>query len=310
MAQALPFYLVDAFAEEAFRGNPAGVVFEADGLSDDQLQRMAAEIGASETAFISGLNNLHRPPRLRWFTPTTEVEFCGHATLAAAHAVHAWGCAGDLRARAEAVLRFDTAAGELCVSPEWLPDPDDQPLWWLNMPAPDVAPADVNPVRLCELLGGSDAQLDDRFPPARTRDRDVIVFVESWQGLMDLRPRFDDLAAWCERQHVRGVCVATTETLSNAVAVHSRFFAPACGVNEDPVTGSVHGPLAAYLAAHGVGVGPGDRAALVCAQGVPGGRTGLVRAIVEPGSKGRTVRIAGACHVTIQGTIRVPPAPG
>lgn len=309
MPDALPFYLVDAFAEQPYRGNPAGVVFDSDGLSDSRMQQIAAEIRASETAFLSGLNNLHRPPRLRWFTPTTEVEFCGHATLAAAHAVHASGCAGDLRARPDAVLRFDTAAGELCVSPEWLPDPHDQPLWWLNMPAPEVASADVNPVRLFELLGGSDSQLDDRFPPARTRDRDLLVFVDNWQGLTDLRPRFDELAAWCERQQVRGVCVATTATLSNAVAVHSRFFAPACGVNEDPVTGSVHGPLAAYLAAHGVGVGAGGRAALVCAQGVPGGRTGLVRAIVEPGAKGPAVRIGGACHVTVQGTIRVPPVP-
>ncbi len=307
MAPALPLYLVDAFAERAFRGNPAGVVFEADGLSDDQMRQIAAEVGASETAFLSGLNNLHRPPRLRWFTPTTEVEFCGHATLAAAHAVYASGCVGDLRARPEAVLRFDTAAGELSVAAEWLPAPDEGPLWWLDMPAPDLAPADVNPVKLCELLGGSDAQLDDRFAPARTRDRDLIVFLNSWPALMDLRPRFEDLAEWCRRQHLRGVCVATTATLSQAIAVHSRFFAPGCGVNEDPVTGSVHGPLAAYLASHGVGVGPGGRAALVCAQGVPGGRTGLVRALVEPSAKGPVVRIGGACHWTIQGTIRVPP---
>ncbi len=87
MPNSRPFHLVDAFAQQPYRGNPAGVVFDADALTDEQMRQIAAEIHASETAFLSRMRDLHRPMRLRWFTPATEVGFCGHATLAAAHAL-------------------------------------------------------------------------------------------------------------------------------------------------------------------------------------------------------------------------------
>jgi trans-2,3-dihydro-3-hydroxyanthranilate isomerase len=117
MSPTLPFYLVDAFAERPFSGNVAGVVFDADGLSDSQMQRIASEIHASETAFLSRGNDLHRPPLVRWFTPAAEVGFCGHATLASAHALHEAGCLSGLLSRPGATLVLDSAAGELRLQP-------------------------------------------------------------------------------------------------------------------------------------------------------------------------------------------------
>jgi PhzF family phenazine biosynthesis protein len=160
---------------------------------------------------------------------------------------------------------------------------------------------------MCELLGLHEDDLDAALPPMRTRDDDVIYAVKSWQTLMEMQPRFDELATWCRRHDIRGVCVATTATLADAIDVHSRFFAPAFGVNEDPVTGSVHGPLAAYLVMHGRVRSVDGVSALFCAQSRAGDRSGLVRALVEATPQGYRVRIGGQCFTTLTGELRIPP---
>ncbi len=307
MPETLRFHLVDAFAEQPYRGNVAGVVFDADTLSAAQMRRIASEIHASETAFISRANDLHRPTLIRWFTPTTEVSFCGHATLAAAHALHEAGCLGGLLSRRDTTLTLDSAAGLLRLQPEPLPEPYNTLVWWLEMPDPALQADHTNPLRTCELLGLSADDLDPALPTMRTRDKDVIYMVRSWQTLIDARPNFSELARWCARNDIRGVCVATTATLTPTINVHSRFFAPACGVDEDPVTGSVHGPLAVYLVVNGIVGSAGGRSALMCAQGRPGDRSGLVRALVETTPLGYRVRIGGQCFTTIRGELDVPP---
>jgi len=307
MADKLPFYLVDAFAERPFRGNPAGVVFDADELSDGQMQWIAREINASETAFISRANDLHRPTRLQWFTPAVEVGFCGHATLAAAHALDESGCLGGMLSRPDAILPFDTAAGELGLQMEELPAPEARKIWWLQMPAPGLTPDKTNPVRTCELLGLPPEALNAEFPPTRTRDDDVIYVVKDWQSLMEMQPRFAELGAWCRKHQIRGICVATLATLSDAVDVQSRFFAPAVGVDEDPVTGSVHGPLAAFLTDCGAVTSVDGRSSLFCLQGRPGDRTGVVRALTQAKPDGYEVSIGGSCFTTLVGEVCVPP---
>jgi trans-2,3-dihydro-3-hydroxyanthranilate isomerase len=307
VSATLRFFLVDAFAEQPFRGNPAGVVLDADALADAQMQAIAREVNASETAFVSRTRDLHRPPHLRWFTPAGEVEFCGHATLAAAHALVEAGWAGAAAETGGSQVMFSSAAGELALTGEELPEPHRQRLWWLQMPRPELQPDHTNPIRTTELLGVPLDALDDGLPPMRTRDADLILFVKTWQTLVEAQPRFDELAEWCRRSALRGILLATTHTLSDAVDVQSRFFAPACGVNEDPVTGSAHGPLAAYLAASGLVGHAKGRSALLCLQGRPGDRTGLVRAIATAGPGGYAVRIGGVCHTTIRGEVAAPP---
>ncbi|MBI5864087.1 MAG: PhzF family phenazine biosynthesis protein [Planctomycetes bacterium] len=231
------FRLVDAFAEKAYMGNPAGVVLDADGLSDAQAVAIAREVNASETAFIFGGNDLHRRPRIRWFTPTSEVGFCGHATLAAAHAwCDAHGTA-YFRNLANGELTFDSRAGILALRPEALPARPNTPIWWLS-----------------------------------------------------------------------GWLVTTRESLTPSIDATSRFFAPAFGVPEDPVTGSVHGPLATLLVANEFVPMVGRKASLTCVQGQPGGRTGLVRVLVESTSESYSVHIGGVCHVIVRGEMLVPEA--
>ncbi len=245
MTETLTFRLVDAFAEQPYRGNPAGVVLSADRLNDSQMQRIAREVNASETAFLSGLEALHSPARIRWFTPQAEVGFCGHATLAAAHALVDCGAVGPADAPPEIVL--NSRAGELRLRAERPTATAEQFVWWLQMPAAGLVPDNTNPMRTCELLGITLEDLDESIPAMRTRDGDVIYLVKQLSTLMDMAPRFGELAEWGRRVDMRGICVATTNTVSPAVVVQSRFFAPAVGINEDPVTGSVHGPLAELL---------------------------------------------------------------
>lgn len=306
MSDELPFRIVDAFAEQPFSGNPAGVILGADGLSERQMQTVANEINASETAFVSGANDLHRPPKLRWFTPAVEVGFCGHATLAAAHAL-----AESVRFRADvaepgAGVQFESAAGRLRLTQETIADRPGAAIWWLDMPAPGLRADNTNPMKTCELLGMTVDDLDSAAPMRRSRDDDLLLFVKSWQRLQSLAPDFHKLGAWCQKHAIRGICVSTRETLTPFVQVASRFFAPAAGIPEDPVTGSVHGPLALALVTGGFVAMTGERAALNCAQGKPGGRQGLVRALVERTDGGHRVRIGGFCHTVARGEIRRP----
>lgn len=308
MAETVQFRLVDAFAEHAYTGNPAGVVLDADGLDETQMQAIAREVNASETAFISGANDLHRPPRLRWFTPTSEVEFCGHATLAAAHA---WSELVGFRAllsKPDAKIEFETKAGMLRLTPEIVSADEDRLIWWLAMPYPSLRPDNTNPMKMTRLLGLTMDDLEPAAPIMRTRDNDVILLIRSWRTLNEMRPNFQELAALSERHKIRGFCVATRDTLDDFVHVVSRFFAPAVGVPEDPVTGSVHGPLAVLLTVNELVPMARKRAALNCLQGQPGGRTGLVRALVESTTAGYRVSIGGMNHTTVRGELRVPPA--
>lgn len=310
MADTVQFHLVDAFAETPFTGNPAGVVLDADSLDDRQMQAIAAEVNASETAFLSGTNDLHRPPRLRWFTPGSEVDFCGHATLGAAHA---WSEVIGFRAllgKSRPKIEFDTKAGLLRLTPEIFSQREDRLVWWLAMPDPQLEPDHTNPMKLTALLGLTTDDLDRSVPIMRTRDNDVILLVKTWRALVEAQPDFQALRRLCVKHKIRGVCVSTLETLSDFAHVASRFFAPAVDIDEDPVTGSVHGPLAALLTINELVPMTSTRAALNCLQGPPGGRTGVVRALVEPTKGSYRVSVGGMTHTTVRGEMRVPPTRG
>ncbi len=306
MPDTVRYCVIDSFAAAPYSGNPAGVVLEADSLNEAQMLAIAREINAAETAFVRRLSDLHRPASLRWFTPACEVQFCGHATLAAAHALHDSEAVAIKHDSAEPTVQFETSAGLLSLRAELMPEPDVGPLWWLEMPEPSLTPDNTNPMRTTELLGISIDELEPGVPIMRTRDDDLIIMIKSWTTLVHMRPHFHELKAWCQQHKIRGISVATRNTLDNTTDVHSRFFAPAFGIDEDPVTGSVHGPLATLLVINDRIPMIAVKAALKCMQGQPGGRTGLVRALVEQSDKGYRVMIGGRCYKTLFGELSVP----
>lgn len=218
----VPIYQVDAFTDTVFRGNPAAVCLPERGAPAEWMQKVAAEMNLSETAFVVRRDDGGYD--LRWFTPTVEVELCGHATLASAHILWETG-----RLATDSPARFHTLhSGLLTATRE-----DD--LITLDFPAKRPRPADA-PDDLAEALGAE---------PVRTArsQYDYLVELADEAAVRSLDPDFRALGAI---DVARGIMV--TAPGSNGVDFVSRFFAPAVGVDEDPATGSAHCSLAPYWA--------------------------------------------------------------
>lgn len=210
----LPFYQLDSFTREPFRGNPAGVVPLDAWLDDRTMQAIAAEANMAETAFI-----VREPQgwRIRWFTPTVEMDLCGHATLASAHV------AFERFAPGEQAITFASRSGPLTVSREG----ERLSLDFPSRPARRCDP----PAGVAEALGAT---------PAETwLSGDLLAVFADEAQVRALTPRMDRL----RELPVRGV-IATAP--GRDVDFVSRFFAPAVGVDEDPVTGSSHTTLIPY----------------------------------------------------------------
>lgn len=298
--------LVDAFASGPYTGNVAGVVPDAAGLTDPQMQAIARELSAPETAFILPAARADAAIALRWFTPTSEVEFCGHATLAAIHALLESGRFARSMNEPGMILPIETRArGLVTVRTELRPGQSD--LIWFDSPDVTLRPANVSFAKIGSLLGLDPSLIDMELPAVLTIDGDLILPVQDAPTLLSLQPRMNELADFCRERRMRGVAVTTRRPLSRAVVAHSRFFAPAFGIPEDPVTGSFHGPLGAYLVKHGVAPIVDGRAAFGCAQSQAGGRAGIVRVVVTLEGETPRVRVGGACVTTTRGNLVVLP---
>lgn len=228
----LSIYQVDAFTSQIFSGNPAAVV-ALDSWPDDQvLLNIAAENNLSETAFFCPQQD--GSFSLRWFTPSVEVDLCGHATLACAWVIFNEPEFQQLTAQPLDTLLFRSQSGLLRVSQRSDPQTQEKHLT-LDFPArPAIALSDNN--NLYEQLF---AALGITRADAVVRARDLIVVLENETQVRALTPDFIALSA------IDGFAVCVTARGDNCDFV-SRFFAPKQGINEDPVTGSAHCSLAPY----------------------------------------------------------------
>jgi len=215
-------YQVDAFTSQPFAGNPAGVCILPEAASEAWMRNVAREMNLSETAFLVRQADSFD---LRWFTPAVEVDLCGHATLASAHIL--WET-GVLRPGEQA--RFHTRSG-LLTATQGKPGVGG----WIEMdfPAKIEQPAEP-PTDLVAALGVTVKYIGKNV-------FDYLVEVDSERTVRGAKPDF----TWLGKLPVRGVIV-TSRSTSPEFDFVSRFFAPAVGVNEDPVTGSAHCCLAPY----------------------------------------------------------------
>ncbi|WP_338555513.1 PhzF family phenazine biosynthesis protein [Paenibacillus sp. KS-LC4] len=219
----VPIYIVDAFTDKAFGGNPAAICL-LEALSDEGwMQKVAGEMNLSETAFVAPREGGYE---LRWFTPTEEVDLCGHATLAAAFVLWRTGRLGQSE-----VAAFWTRSGVLTVA---LGEAETE--MTMDFPSEPPAPAKA-PEALIEGLG--------LIPRYTGRNRmDYVVEVDSEQTVRGLKPDFSQLSLL----DGRGVIVTARAEGQAAYDFVSRAFYPKGGVQEDPVTGSAHCALAPYWA--------------------------------------------------------------
>ena len=307
MPDTIEFRLVDAFASAPYSGNVAGVVFNADGLSDKQMQAIATEFNAAETTFILKPTTKEAGVRFRWFTPGCEVDFCGHATLGAVQAMLEAGQFVHALKEPGTVLPIETKSGILEIRIEQR-DPKRPFTIWLDTPHNDPKPDPVVIPQVCRYLNIPEDAIDPAIPAIRTQDDDIIIAVNTLQTLLEMQPPMADLARYCTKQRLRGVFVTTRNVLSAATIVQSRFFAPAAGIDEDPVTGSAHGPLGLHLVKSGIVEMQQGRVDFFCAQAKAGGRAGIVNVVVTKSSGGEyNVRVGGRCVITAAGTLQVLP---
>ncbi|MFI5804982.1 PhzF family phenazine biosynthesis protein [Streptomyces sp. NPDC051561] len=280
---------VDAFTSIPFQGNPAGVLLLDDTArfpEDIWLQQVAAELNLAETAFAhrlpapadgggdgDGDRNGDNNWALRWFTPTTEVDMCGHGTLATAHVLHTTGAATGL-------VRFTTRSGVLVTTAH----PDGS--FTMDFPTAPLAPV-AAPAGLAEALGAEPVSVHD----AGDLVGDLVVECRSEQVVRGLTPDFKALAALSGRGVI---ATAPAEDPTRGYDFASRCFFPGVGIDEDPVTGSAHTALAPFWSAR---LG---RTELTGLQG--GARTGLVRTSLH----GDRTHLSGHAVTVLDGELLHP----
>ncbi|WP_426701530.1 PhzF family isomerase [Rhodanobacter sp. Col0626] len=298
-------YQIDAFTKTRFTGNPAGVVPEAAGLDEAQMQAIARELNNSETAFILPPRGPGHDLHVRFFTPTTEVPVCGHATIAshyvrAIEGTHVQGRVHQL-----------TGAGVLAVDVEPMAPGDFR--IWMHQREPTFGAVLAGGHRQA-LLAALRLSDDDLGPGpiqiVSTGHSKVMVPLRDRVLLDALAPDLGALSALsrvigCNGYHAFTLADPAPDTLA-----HARMFAPAIGIAEDPVTGNANGPLGAYLVLHRLVPPALFHAGLVgwISQGEAIGRPGRVKVevSVDPANGQPThVRIAGDAVVAFRGEIKL-----
>lgn len=235
-------YQVDSFTRTKLSGNPAGVVSNAEGLSEAQMQQIARELNNSETAFIfTPQNSADYDVEVRFFTPTAEVPICGHATIAAHYirAIEGKHTIGRALQKTKAgILAVDTLQkdGDFAIQ--------------MTQASPHIEPPLAENIvqKLTQALGISKADLREDCPVcvASTGHGKVMIGIKSIEILHSLSPDMQALISISKEIACNGFYVFTLHEDEEFLA-HGRMFAPAIGINEDPVTGNANGPLGAYL---------------------------------------------------------------
>lgn len=233
MMKKINIYQIDAFTKNPFEGNPAAVTF-GDELSEEQMQTIAREMNLSETAFISKSEKADF--NLRWFTPTNEVELCGHGTIASLHFLNEKNL---LKQNSE--ITFDTLSGILKCRFE-----DDR--YFMQIPVYSMNDFQGNKNEVLKTLGLNERDNDKNSPPVLLENGNLYIHINKLETVKNLQPDFKRLKSITGKgKDFEGVVVFTLETIDKKSFAHLRYFVPAHGIDEDPVTGSANGPLILVL---------------------------------------------------------------
>lgn len=292
-------YHVDAFTQDPFAGNPAGVVPDADTLTVQQMQRIANELNLPESAFLMQSEHPEADFRIRYFTPTTEIHFCGHATVGSA-----WLLATE-RGWLEKgrPIVFETNVGLIPVAL----DVEGGKLQKVTMTqiAPSVQEIEVKPEEVARMVGIRPEDLDDRYPMklASTGGLHLVVPVRTRDAIDRAVPLLSELEA-LNKQHSITTTHLFTWDAPKGYDVYTRDFAPAIGIPEDPVTGAANGALSGYFALEGF-LGEGDVHQLVIGQGHAIGRPGTLYVTIETAGADPVIHVGGEAHITIAGQLRL-----
>ncbi|WP_336960422.1 PhzF family isomerase [Chryseobacterium contaminans] len=243
MMKEVIVYQIDSFTKEKFKGNPAGVVLSAESLTTEEMQLIARELNNSETAFV-----IKPEPKedfdyhVRYFTPTTEVPICGHATIGALYAK-------AIEDRLDTcTIKINTQVGVLPID-ILKADNDYQITMTQGSFSLESAFEPLIQQRIVNALGLKKEDLNEKCPIqiASTGHSKVMIGINNKTLLNHLNPDFTALAHLSKEINCNGYFVFTFDSDDKDVLTYGRMFAPAIGIQEDPVTGNANGPLGGYL---------------------------------------------------------------
>jgi PhzF family phenazine biosynthesis protein len=269
-------YQVDSFTEKMFAGNPAGVVANAEGLEPLQMQKIARELNNSETAFIFQSTEKGYEVHVRFFTPLKEVPICGHATIAA-HYIRA--IENDL---SSCRVIQKTGAGILPV--DIIKENDSYRIVMTQGKIEFEEPLNAEIAgEISGALGLSGDDRDERCPVqiVSTGHSKVMIGIKREERLNSLEPDMHKLACLSKKIKCNGYFVFTFDSSEKDILTNGRMFAPAIGINEDPVTGNANGPLGAYIVKHKLAEFTGKTFSFKGKQGTAIGRPGIVNVEID-----------------------------
>lgn len=294
-------YQIDAFTKEKFKGNPAGVVLNADGLNEEQMQAIARELNNSETAFLFSPDGDDCDGIIRYFTPGTEVPTCGHATIASLYAKAVEENLGDT------LLRMKTKIGVLPLEIKKIENDYKLFMTQGKIEFGNMIEGKLRD-RLLSGLGISKIEMDKNCPIqiVSTGHSKVMIGIKSIAKLNALKPNYSALADLSQIIKCNGYFVFTFDTGTSDILTCGRMFAPAIGINEDPVTGNANGPLGAYLVKHKLVKTNGSEFYFRGLQGEVINRAGIIEVFVKiENNEPIQIKIGGEAVVVFKTIIEV-----
>ncbi len=301
MAQrTVKVFQIDVFTNQLFAGNPAGVVLGAEQLSENEMQALARELNNSDSAFVLPPDAPDHDVRLRFFTPSREVGFVGHATVAAhlARLAAGEGAVGWLRQKSRSGIQEVEIAGTVAA-----------PRVTVSIPPPLFQPA-IDPAlrtRLLDVFGIDTAALDPKCPLVVTKRAStrLMIGLRSADLLASLQPDLEQLKRLTPHIGADGYFLFVRDARGPGTT-EARLFSPVLGIPEDPVSGNAHGMLGAYLVANGLLPLSGGRGRLRGYQGRSMDRHGEVDVeVAAEGGVATTIRISGTARVVFTTAITI-----
>ena len=303
--RTLKFYQADVFTGQPFGGNPVAVFPDAQGLTDFELQQIAREMNLSETVFVLPPTDQAAVVRLRIFTPTQEIPFAGHPVLGTFYVLAQLGLIavtdGVTRVMQECNIGLypvEIHAREGQITRVVMTQP--KPLFLGTVDETEDL------FRIAKTLGLQKYQIVDTKAPVMVVSTGlpvVIVPVRTLTAVRSIEPDAAAIVDICEMLGTNGIMVFTTMTVEDHTTVHTRMFAPAIGILEDPATGSANGAMGAYLVHNGL-VEVGPLTEIIVEQGYEIGRPSRILVQVESDDDAiKTVKVGGQVVMVVEGTL-------
>lgn len=302
MKNTYKIYQIDSFSNKKFFGNPAGVVYKADGLAEVDMQRIARELNNSETAFIFSSDSKEYDVHVRFFTPLREVPICGHATIAAHYVI-----ALENNFKEKTCIRQKTGAGILPVEIEPIDNSYNVIMTQGKVEFGDI----INGKNLDRLVSALGIDNDDLIKEApvqivSTGHSKVMIGIKDYKQLHNLRPDMKELNKLSDIINCNGYFVFTFDSKEKDILLKGRMFAPAIGIEEDPVTGNANGPVGAYIVKYNLVKIENDNLKFSAKQGMSIDREGTINVNVHiENSEPVKVQVSGTATVVFKTEIEL-----